>query len=95
MHALLSRGRRAAATSACRFAEDLAGMLHWNLTHQVHGEGLELLGEVLSAAAPRWIHTVRLAVIATASPWQGTQDEALFVYPCGEPHGSNADVRVR
>ena len=60
-------------------AEDLAGPLHWHLPHQGHGEGLELLGEVLAAPLPGRGHTVNLAVVATASPRQGTHDYALLV----------------
>ncbi len=60
-------------------AEDLAGPLDWHLTHQGHGEGLELLGEGLAAPLPRQGHTVNLAVVATASPRQGTDDQALLV----------------
>ncbi len=60
-------------------AEDLAGPLHWHLPHKGHGEGLELLGEGLAAPLPRQGHTVNLAVVATASPRQGTDDHALLV----------------
>jgi hypothetical protein len=65
--------------SRVAIAEDLAGTLHRHFPHQGHGEGFELLGEVLAAPLPRWGHTVHLAVIATASPRQGTHDDALLV----------------
>jgi hypothetical protein len=60
-------------------AEDLAGTLHRHLPHQGHGEGLELLGEVLAAPLPLWGHTVHLAVIAAAFSRQSAHDDALLV----------------
>jgi hypothetical protein len=61
------------------FDEALAGPLHWHFTHQSYGGGLENLSEALAAAFPRHCHTVHLAVGATASPWLGTNDDALLV----------------
>ncbi len=59
--------------------EELTGPLRWHLTHQGHGEGLELLAEVLAELLPGRGHTVHLAVVATASPRQDTHDNALLV----------------
>ena len=59
-------------------AEDLAGTLHGHLTHQGHGEGLELLGEVLVASVPGRCDSIDLAVVATASPRQRTDDHTLL-----------------
>jgi hypothetical protein len=39
-------------------AEDLAGPLHGHLPHQGHGEGLELMGEVLAATFRGKAHTI-------------------------------------
>ncbi len=60
-------------------AENLAGTILGHLTHQGYGEGVEPVSEVLAASLPGRSHTVRLAVVATASPRQGTHDHALLV----------------
>ncbi|MEY4692496.1 MAG: hypothetical protein RIT19_2821 [Verrucomicrobiota bacterium] len=80
--------------SRVALAEDLAGTLHGHLTHQGHGEGLELLGEVLAATLPGRGHTVHLAVVATASPRQGTHDYALHVEDVEVPPLHRLDMVV-
>ena len=75
-------------------AEDLAGTLHGHLTHQGHCEGLEFLGEVLAATLPGRGHTVHLAVVATASSRQRTDDHALLVEDVEVPPLHRLDMVV-
>ncbi len=60
-------------------AEDLAGTLHGHLTHQGHGEGLERPSEVLAAPISGQCDSIDLAVVATASSRQRTDNHALLV----------------
>ena len=57
----------------------LSGKLQGHLAHRGLGEGLELLVEVLDAHRPGPGQTVHLAVVATASSRQGSNDNALYV----------------
>ena len=75
-------------------AEDLAGTLQGHLSHQGHCEGLELLGEVLAATLPGRGHTVHLAVVATASSRQRTDDHALLVEDVEVPPLHRLDMVV-
>ena len=75
-------------------AEDLAGALHWHLTHLGHGEGLELLSEVLAGTLLGRGQTVHLAVVATASPRQRTHDHALLVEDVEVPPLHRLDMVV-
>jgi hypothetical protein len=59
--------------------KDLTSPFHRHFTHQGHGEGLELLGEVPATALPRRCDTVDLAVVPTASSRQRSADQALLV----------------
>jgi hypothetical protein len=60
-------------------SEDLADTLRGHLLRQGHGEGLELLGEVLAATLSGRGYTVHLAIVAVASSRQRTDDHALLV----------------
>ena len=75
-------------------AEDLAGTLHGHLTHQGHGEGLELLGEVLAATLPGRGDSIDLAIVATASSRQRTDDHALLVEDVEMPPLHRLDMVV-
>jgi len=75
-------------------AEDLAGALHCHLPHQGHGQGLELLGEVLATPLPGQNHTVHLPVVATASTRHGTDDKLLLVEDVEMPLVHRLDMVV-
>jgi hypothetical protein len=75
-------------------AQDRAGPLQGHLPHQGHGEGLELLGEVLAATLPGRCNTVDLAIVTTASPRQRTDDHALLVEDVEVPPLHRLDMVV-
>jgi hypothetical protein len=58
-------------------AKELAGPNHGHLQHQDYGEGLEFLSELLTAPLPRRGDTGDLAIVATVSSRQRTDDHAL------------------
>ncbi len=75
-------------------AEDLAGTLHGHLTHQGHGEGLELLDEVLAATLPGRCDSIDLAIVATAPSRQRTDDHAFLVEDVEVPPLHRLDMVV-
>jgi len=74
--------------------EDLPGALHGHLAHQGQGKGLKLLGEMLAASLPGRSDTVHLAVVATASSRQRTNDHALLVEDVEVPPLHRLDMVV-
>lgn len=73
---------------------DLIGTLRDQLTHQGYGEGLELLGKVLTAPLRRRCDREDLASVATAFSRQDTSDYALFVVDVTVPPVHRLDMVV-
>ena len=76
------------------FAKDLGGSLHLHLTHRGHGEGLELLGEVLAAPLSERSGTLHPAIVTTASPRQRKDDHPLLVEDVQVPPLHRLDMVV-